>query len=157
MKEHLFEQMNTSAYKDSTNPFESLYEASNDGFTEIDIQGYTDPTATSTKMINMTSDEIQKLRDRLELEEEMNNFGEPVEGVDEIGVPAEEPLPELGDESEGMPPEAGLEEPGLDGELGGESVEGEEGTHEEILDTVETLSAKFDKLNSKLDELMGRL
>jgi len=70
-KKHLFEQMNESAYKESTTPFESLYESS-DGFIAVEME-YTDPT--STKMINMTNEDIEKLRERLELEEEMDNFG----------------------------------------------------------------------------------
>lgn len=149
-KKNLFEQMNESAYENSTNPFESLYEIKEgDTFTESDVV-YTEPTSVRMPH-NMTQEEIEEWRHRLELEEEMNPFSEPVE-PENINLPAEEPLPDesLGSE---LPPEEGLEGEGLPSE----GMPTEETEHEEIIDTVETLSAKIDKLAAKLDAITSSL
>jgi hypothetical protein len=150
-KRNLFEQMNESAYENSTNPFDSLYVVSEgDSFTESELT-YTEPT--SVKMPhNMTQAEIEEWRHRLELEEEMNPFNEPVE-PENINLPSEEPLPDEALRSE-LPPEEGL------GGNGGEipsDLPPEEAEHEEIIDTVETLSAKIDKLAAKLDAITSAL
>ena len=143
--------MNESAYENSTNPFESLYEIKeSDTFTESDIV-YTEPTLVKMPH-NMTQAEIEEWRHRLELEEEMNPFNEPT-GPENIDLPAEEPLPDEALGSELPPPEEGLEGEGLPAE----GMPTEETEHEEIIDTVETLSAKIDKLAAKLDAITSSL
>jgi hypothetical protein len=143
--------MNESAYENSTNPFDSLYVVSEgDSFTESELT-YTEPT--SVKMPhNMTQAEIEEWRHRLELEEEMNPFNEPVE-PENINLPSEEPLPDEALRSE-LPPEEGLG--GNEGEIPSD-LPPEEAEHEEIIDTVETLSAKIDKLAAKLDAITSAL
>lgn len=144
-KRNLFEQMNESAYENSTNPFESLYATKEgDTFTESELV-YTEPTFVKMPH-NMTQAEIEEWRHRLELEEEMNPFNEPA-GPENIDLPTEEPLTDDSLNSE-LPPEEGLE---------GEGLPTEETEHEEIIDTVETLSAKIDKLAAKLDAITSSL
>ncbi len=82
MKENLFEQMNASAYKDSTNPFDALYEAGHFG----NVADYTtasseeDPENGSfregepaKKIHNMTQAEIEAQRQKLIDDEEAEN------------------------------------------------------------------------------------